>query len=301
MTWIPAHATLARHPKLARLRRLLSLDAPTAIGHLMFLWWWCLDFAIDGDLTTHDPLDIAEACHWEGDPETFVDALVQAGFLDRECASLRVHDYADYGSSYKQKALTARRVARHRARADSLDSDSDVTQHRYTGVTETLHTVTDALPEEKRREEKRNDSVVPTSDVSRKGKTLNLPIRSTVASRNASVARDAAGGVEQRATRLTLEELPEEWRAWCVKTFPSLNPQAVFDEFHDYWVGLAGPKAVKLDWFATFRNSCRMYADRKPSRNGKGPPGGPSLQDLVARNLAEIRRMKAEGTWTGGD
>ena len=61
----------------------------------------------------------------------------------------------------------------------------------------------------------------------------------------------------KRGTRLTAEAIPDEWTAWLEKEDPALDPKKVYEEFHDYWVGIPGQRGVKLDWFATFRNSCR--------------------------------------------
>lgn len=36
------------------------------------------------------------------------------------------------------------------------------------------------------------------------------------------------------------------------------------ERFKDYWHSLSGQKAVKADWFATWRNWCRKSLDRRP-------------------------------------
>lgn len=51
MAWLRSHQELARHPKVKRLSRQLNISLPQAIGHLHLLWWWCMDYAQDGDLT----------------------------------------------------------------------------------------------------------------------------------------------------------------------------------------------------------------------------------------------------------
>lgn len=58
----------------------------------------------------------------------------------------------------------------------------------------------------------------------------------------------------KRGTRLTIETLPDEWRAYVEEKAPDLDADLVFEEFHDYWIAVPGAKGVKLDWFATFRN-----------------------------------------------
>lgn len=61
-----------------------------------------------------------------------------------------------------------------------------------------------------------------------------------------------------KAKRLDVNlELPKEWQEFCKTTRPDLNPQAVFDQFKDYWVAQGGQKGTKLDWTATWRNWVR--------------------------------------------
>ena len=62
---------------------------------------------------------------------------------------------------------------------------------------------------------------------------------------------------KSKGTRFKLEKLPDDWRAACKKLNKHLDPDDTFDRFHDYWIGVAGAKGVKLDWLATWRNWCR--------------------------------------------
>ena len=96
MAWIESNQEIGRHPKTKKLARLLDISAVTAIGHLHYLWWWALDFAQDGNIGKYDEFDIAEACLWEGDHQLFVDALLQAGFVDKTESGLFIHDWLDY-------------------------------------------------------------------------------------------------------------------------------------------------------------------------------------------------------------
>ena len=51
--------------------------------------------------------------------------------------------------------------------------------------------------------------------------------------------------------------LTEEWKDFCHQDRPDLNPSKVFESFKDYWIAKSGHQAVKLDWFATWRNWVR--------------------------------------------
>ena len=103
MSWLQSHQTLARHPKTLRAAKLLNVSIPAVIGHLHLLWWWCLDYAEDGDLGGLDNSEIAQAALWPGEPQAFVEALLnagassKAGFLEHSSnGHLVVHDWDEY-------------------------------------------------------------------------------------------------------------------------------------------------------------------------------------------------------------
>lgn len=93
MTWIESHQELGRHPKTKKLARLLRVSVPAAIGHLHLLWWWATDYAPDGDLSSFDLDDVAEAMLWPKTAEVLIDALKEAAFLDED---LYIHDWDEY-------------------------------------------------------------------------------------------------------------------------------------------------------------------------------------------------------------
>lgn len=71
------------------------------------------------------------------------------------------------------------------------------------------------------------------------------------------VLNTIVGALAPRATRFNLDLLPLEWEQFCLEKRSDLNPREVFDQFRDYWFGVAGSKGTKLDWFATWRNWVR--------------------------------------------
>jgi len=144
MAWLEAHQDLRDHPKTKRAARTLGISRPQMIGHLLCLWWWCLDYAQDGNLTDFDNADIADAAEWDGEPDDFVNALLTCGPADRSGFltnddGLRVNDWSQYGGKY----ITKRNQGRDRQRT-YRERNADVT--RYAGVSNTPR-------EEKRREE----------------------------------------------------------------------------------------------------------------------------------------------------
>ncbi|MEA2640977.1 MAG: hypothetical protein QOF51_2371 [Chloroflexota bacterium] len=112
MAWIELHQAIWTHRKTLALASRLGVPPTYAAAHLMHFWCWCLDNAPDGDLSSVPPLAIAVGAGWTGSGEELLEALVGAGWVDREGAELRLHDWMDYAG-----ALVLRReAARDRAR-----------------------------------------------------------------------------------------------------------------------------------------------------------------------------------------
>lgn len=93
MAWIESHQSLGSHIKLRRLARALGVHKAQAIGHLHYLWWWALDCAPSGDVSSLAASEIAEVAEWPGEPEPFVAALRECGWLDPDG---RIHDWDQY-------------------------------------------------------------------------------------------------------------------------------------------------------------------------------------------------------------
>jgi hypothetical protein len=120
---------LVRHRKLMMLSQLLAISENEAIGLLVRLWCECGERAQDGDLSRYSPAQIAAAC---GRPlkqaRRLVDALVEAGFLDRDKRTLHVHDWPDYtGRAILNRQANRERVARFRKRHKAQARNGAVT------------------------------------------------------------------------------------------------------------------------------------------------------------------------------
>lgn len=103
MAWIEAHQRLERSHKLHDLMISMDWTKHEAMGRLFVFWWWCVDHAEDGDLKKFNDGHLALAAELSpSDGKRFVDAMVQAGFLDRE-PYFRLHDWWDYFGSFLRK------------------------------------------------------------------------------------------------------------------------------------------------------------------------------------------------------
>ena len=139
MPWVPSHTSLARHPKLKRAARIAGVNEPAMIGHLHLLWWWALELAPDGDLSGYDIEDIADAAGWQGEPDRFFDALLNAGpgqssgFIE---PTFQLHDWQEYGGRYGKRVAAARKAAAARwsKEANAEPSQSERKQQRKRGT-----------------------------------------------------------------------------------------------------------------------------------------------------------------------
>lgn len=127
MAWLSIYQTLPTHKKTMRLRRLLKIRKPEAVGYLVMLWLWALDGAPDGDLSEFTADDIAEICDWNKKPDVFLSALREAGWIDE---NNRLHDWDDYAgtlisSRERQRKQNRERQKRHRDKAKNSNADSE--------------------------------------------------------------------------------------------------------------------------------------------------------------------------------
>lgn len=149
MAWIESHQTLANHPKTRRVARALGVHKAQVIGHLHLLWWWALDYSLDGDISQYADDEIAIAAEWDGDEEKFVHALVQAGFLDVSDSGARtIHNWYDYaGKLVHQRTANRDRMRTSRAAQKNAQSTarSDESQATPTNVQSTCDAQTHTL------------------------------------------------------------------------------------------------------------------------------------------------------------
>ncbi len=100
MAWIESHQELRDHPKTWRLAATLGVSRAAALGHLHMLWWWALAYADHGNLGKFSNPEIAAGAGWDGDPDDFVDAIGDCGWLDE---GLLLHDWYDYAGKLVER------------------------------------------------------------------------------------------------------------------------------------------------------------------------------------------------------
>lgn len=81
-------------------------------------------------------------------------------------------------------------------------------------------------------------------------------------------------------------ELPDDWREICERLDPDLDPNLVFDNFKNYWLGVSGKGALKADWKATWRNCVSSY------RNAPDWKRNPMLKKNFVRKDPNVVQAK---------
>lgn len=103
MAWIKVDQSLMTHRKTMTLAEELDLSEQYAASHVITLWLWAIDNALDGKLPNSDK-QIAKAAGWDGPAQPFVEALVFAGFVDDDYMGNReIHDWAQYSGALRHR------------------------------------------------------------------------------------------------------------------------------------------------------------------------------------------------------
>lgn len=116
--------------------RMLGVGIPQAIGHLHCLWWWCGEYVTDGDITSYSDDDIADACGWEGEASTLMEALINCGVGDKPGfvevieGQRYIHDWYEYIG----KLLDKRAKDRERQRDKRKTSEGNPTDVQRTST-----------------------------------------------------------------------------------------------------------------------------------------------------------------------
>ena len=80
---------------------------------------------------------------------------------------------------------------------------------------------------------------------------------------------------EVKENRIKGTRLPVNWIApiefidFCHTERPDLDSNFIAEQFKDYWISITGAKAVRLDWFATWRNWVRRQDKAKSKFKNK--------------------------------
>lgn len=130
--------------KFKRLQRRLRVNVAELCGLLELLWISTAKNAPRGDIGKFTNEEIAIGCYWEQDPDEFVDALIECGWLDEsEEHRLVVHDWSDHAPSWvvgnlKRHGKTV--IGKSTKEAAKCDSESTKQPTRQPAIDETQPT-----------------------------------------------------------------------------------------------------------------------------------------------------------------
>jgi hypothetical protein len=130
-----------------------------------------MEQAPDGVLKPFSEGEIADAAHWTGDPITFVQALLECQWLDKD---MKIHNWQAHGGKFlRMKVLSKKRQRRYRKKSDALRhavSHDDITRaSRVTNaavpVSAASYNALEESREEERRVEKKEEGGLPHGKV----------------------------------------------------------------------------------------------------------------------------------------
>lgn len=94
------------HPKTLDFAARLGVSRPTTLGHLELLWAFTGKHSPQGDIGKWPDGAIARACEWMGDPKSFLQSLLQSGFIDRHPGHRYViHDWHEHAPRWVRAKL----------------------------------------------------------------------------------------------------------------------------------------------------------------------------------------------------
>jgi hypothetical protein len=100
------------HPKLLDLCVRLHIRRWEAVGVLESLWHFTAKFAPQGDVGKYPDAAIAKGIDWNRDPRRLVEALIEAGWIDKcECHRLVIHDWHDHADQTLKRFLASKGLA----------------------------------------------------------------------------------------------------------------------------------------------------------------------------------------------
>lgn len=169
------------HPKTLHLASLLGVSRPTVLGHLELLWAFTGKHAAQGDIGKWPDGAIARACDWLGDPQVFLQSLLQSGFINASDAHRYViHDWPEHAARWVRAKLAkaglqfVTAVATTVGSTDDTSDDGAETPPDDSGTIEPTVVAT-AVASSKSNEGKSNEDKTPTAAMPPRAKRSRDP------------------------------------------------------------------------------------------------------------------------------
>lgn len=265
--WIKFELTTLDKPEVCQIADLADIDSDAVVGKLLRVWGWFDQQTEDGNAPSVSKRLLDRLVGVTG----FCDHMKAVGWMVEVDGVITLPHFDRHnGKTAKNRLLTAKRVANHKAANAKGNARS----------------VSDALPREdveknKREEQKQRAGAADASPDS--------------PAENPSKPDQPASKV--RATRLTQDwTLPAEWREWAATNRPDLasDLDRIAEGFRDYWIAKSGKDATKADWLATWRNWIR---NQKPTGIVRQFPGQSRHTGFDKRDYTAGMTQREDGTY----
>lgn len=171
---------------------------------------------------------------------------------------LHVDRWTENGST--ENGTTQKRDNPKKVQQSSQKRDNGSTENGTTVVPKTVH-----------------DSINTLSTTQSCTQSIDAPASADLFDEPVQMVEKPKKKTADRGSRLTIDVLPDDWKAFAEAEEPDLDPYRLFDNFKDYWTSVSGAKAIKKDWTATWRNFVRGFNNaeawkRRPMlKNGVNP------------------------------
>lgn len=140
--WIKMTHELPEKPEVLAISGKTGANRLEVVGRLFILWRWFDQHTIDGNARSVTRVTLSECLFGFSADTKFVDALIEVGWLSENEDGISVVNFeAHISESAKQRALTAKRVAKSKGKGNGEGNASSVTE-----VTQAA--LPDALPRE---------------------------------------------------------------------------------------------------------------------------------------------------------
>jgi hypothetical protein len=283
--WIPVSVDLPDHFKTHALAGALGLDTLMAMAHLVSLWFWCFKYAPDGNITRFAPIVIARAARYPGDPDMFIQALIDSGYVDDEDGERLIHDWFEHGGTlHRMRAYEAEKKAAQRRCLVSRSSGQDASVTKMSPGHPGLHDMTKQDTTEQERSDTGDCPRPAHQDRKKEPKVYPTEVNELVEhlARYVEQVNDRKPKLKERLWHLEIERLLriDEWS-------PDEARRVMDHAFTDrFWRARVQNGAKFREFFQTIRAQMRQAEPKLAVLPGGPPPSRPSAAE--ARQNAQV-------------
>lgn len=251
--WMKMRTNLWDDPRVSKMCDLTDQPVGMIIGGLYWLWATADEHSDDGFLNGLSVTAIDRKTGIKG----FGAAIVAVGWLEEGPTGVSLVRFDEHnGATAKARAMTAKRVAKHRSHSEELPDDF------FGNGDDNAGSVTGALAREDKSIDKKKGNSKKTTTVKPVG---------------------------EKSESATGTRLPADWKPspadieYCKTTRPDLRPSLVATNFYEYWTAKPGKDGRKTRWDLTWRTWVRKESVANAGRT-PGPAG--IVANLEAQRIA---------------